>query len=117
MQRLGGMACSGRPVSRCMHPAKAYTHVKVLFQAAWMPSMQVHIGAYNRTQGSGIDLRTALVTRPHPSFGWVQFAGMAQNCRSSRSGFGLLRRDGSARDGIAHLIFRTALQQGWGTTA
>ncbi len=58
-----------------MHPAKAYTHAKVLFQAAWMPSMQVHIGAYNRTQGSGIDLRTALVTRPHPSFGWVQFAG------------------------------------------
>ncbi|KAI7836808.1 hypothetical protein COHA_009352 [Chlorella ohadii] len=32
---------------------------------------KVHIGAYNRTQGSGIDLRTALVTRPHPSFGYA----------------------------------------------
>ena len=30
---------------------------------------QVHIGAYNRTQSVGIDLRTVLATRPHPDFG------------------------------------------------
>jgi secreted trypsin-like serine protease len=32
---------------------------------------KVHIGAYNRTQNVGIDVRAIAVTRPHPDFGYA----------------------------------------------